>query len=176
MKRTAIFVATGLVLLASTASAYNKHRHHAHTKHLQTKHYVGHRAAPAKRYANHHLRRTAKYGTSPLGCLPAELRTKVVELVEVCGSHIIRTYTPGAVIFGTNYPSEHAHCRAADLDGNPGCIYAHLRGFRGGYSTDYARMAHVHISWHPGGIEQGARFVHGGGYARTTSSILFAGR
>ena len=107
------------------------------------------------------------YGASPFGCLPAELRAKVFEIIDACGTHVLRTFTPGAVIAGTHHLSEHAFCRAADLAGNPACIYAHLRGFRGGVSTDYARMQHVHVSWHPGGFEQGVRFVHGGGYRAT---------
>jgi len=174
MKRTIIFVAAGLVLVASTASAYNKHRHHAHGRHLQARHETSHRIALDRHHGSHHVRHEAKFGNSPLGCLPAELRAKVVEIVEACGSHVLRTFTQGALIAGTNHVSEHAFCRAADLAGNPSCIYAHLHGFRGGYSTDYARMAHVHMSWHPGGIEQGARFVHGYGHAPPT--IAFAGR
>jgi hypothetical protein len=170
MGRSGVFVAGALVLLllASAASAYVKHRHHAQIKHAQIKHHVSHHL-----HASHHTARSALYGGAPMGCLPAELRSKVVEIVEACGTHVIRTFTPGALIFGTRYPSEHASCRAADLAGNPSCIYAHLRGFHGGVSTDYVRMAHVHISWHPGGWEQGVRFVHRGG-SGTTTSVAFA--
>jgi hypothetical protein len=180
MKRSIIIVAAGLVLVASTASAYNKHRHHAHSKHLQvshlqTRHDASRRIALTRHHVSHHVRREARYGDSPLGCLPEELRAKVVEIVEACGSHVLRTFTHGAVIAGTSHLSEHAFCRAADLAGNPSCIYAHLHGFKGGYSTDYARMAHVHVSWHPGGWEQGVRFVHGGG-GHATPTIAFAGR
>ena len=173
MNRSATFIAAGLALLvlASAASAYVKHhRHHAQTKHAQAKHH-----ASQRQHASHHPRRAAPYDGAQLGCLPSELRAKVVEIVDACGTHIIRTFTPGAIIAGTHHLSEHAFCRAADLAGNPTCIYAHLRGFHGGVSTDYGRMRHVHISWHPGGWEQGVRFVHGGGY-HTPVSFAFAGR
>jgi hypothetical protein len=184
MKRTAIFVVAGLMLLGTAASAYVKHRHH-HAQNKQAKaihhashllHHAQNKQAKAFHHASHLLRRAHAVHpeAAPLGCLPAELRAKVVEIVGVCGSHVIRTFTPGALIFGTHYLSEHAFCRAADLAGNPTCIYAHLRGFRGGVTTDYARMAHVHVSWHPGGWEQGVRFVHRGYGAR--SSIALAGR
>ena len=177
MKPIVIFVAAALALLvlANAASAYVKHHRVAAAvgRHARTMHPWGwgHRAASrprhALRYARHRLRRLAHYDTAPLGCLPAELRAKVAEIIGACGTHVLRTFTPGAVIAGTRHLSEHAFCRAADLAGNPACIYAHLRGFRGGVSTDYGRMRHVHVSWHPGGWEQGVRFVHGGGY-RTT--------
>ncbi len=121
------------------------------------------------------LRRSASYDAKPLRCLPAELRAKVAEIIDACGTQVLRTFTPGALIAGTQHLSEHAFCRAADLAGNPACIYAHLRGFRGGVSTDYGRMRHVHVSWHPGGWEQGVRFVHGGGYrtTRVAAAALF---
>jgi hypothetical protein len=177
MKSTVIFVAAGLALsvaLATAASAYVRHHRHAAGaagRHAQTAlarvHHAAHRPRHRVHYANHHLRRQVHYGASPFGCLPAELRAKVVEIIDACGTHVLRTFTPGAVIAGTHHLSEHAFCRAADLAGNPACIYAHLRGFRGGVSTDYARMQHVHVSWHPGGFEQGVRFVHGGGYRAT---------
>lgn len=124
------------------------------------------------RYESHRLRHSASYDAKPLRCLPAELRAKVAEIVDACGTHVLRTFTPGAVIAGTQHLSEHAFCRAADLAGNPACIYAHLRGFRGGVSTDYGRMRHVHVSWHPGGWEQGVRFAHGGGYRTTRVAAM----
>ena len=180
MKSTVIFVAAGLALsvaLATAASAYVRHHRHAGGaagRHVQTAlarvHHAAHRPRHRVHYANRHLRRQVRqvhYSASPFGCLPAELRAKVFEIIDACGTHVLRTFTPGAVIAGTHHLSEHAFCRAADLAGNPACIYAHLRGFRGGVSTDYARMQHVHVSWHLGGFEQGVRFVHGGGYRAT---------
>jgi hypothetical protein len=171
MNRTGTFIIAGLVLLllASAASAYVRHRHHHHAAAVAASH------AQIKHHASRRQRHFVHRDVAPLGCLPAELRAKVVEIVGACGTHIIRTFTPGAIIAGTSHLSEHAFCRAADLAGNPICIYAHLRGFRGGYSIDYGRMRHVHVSWHPGGWEQGVRFVHGGGSA-TSSVVAFAHR
>ncbi len=184
MKSTAIFVAAGLALsvgLATAASAYVRHHrhaaggHHARTASLRV-HHAAHRTHHRVHYANQQLRRQVHYGlhygASPFGCLPAELRAKVFEIIDACGTHVLRTFTPGAVIAGTHHLSEHAFCRAADLAGNPACIYSHLRGFRGGVSTDYARMQHVHVSWHPGGWEQGVRFVHGGGHRATVVAAI----
>ena len=54
------------------------------------------------------------------------------------------------------------------MRGNPSCIYAHLKGWPGGYSTDYAAVQHVHISYNPGGQEWGLHFAHGGGHYRST--------
>lgn len=61
--------------------------------------------------------------------------------------------------------SLHASGNAVDMQGNPTCIYAHLHGWPGGYSTDYSRVRHVHISYDAaGGREMGLRFAHGGGH------------
>lgn len=93
------------------------------------------------------------------------LAEKVREIVATCGSQIWSTVRH-TFIRGTRTISQHASGTAVDLHGNPGCIYAMLRGWPGGYSTDYARVRHVHVSY--GGREHGARFAHGGGtrYAR----------
>jgi hypothetical protein len=49
------------------------------------------------------------------------------------------------------------------MRGNPGCQYAHLAGWPGGYSVDYGRVRHVHISLdQDGGKEWGVHFRHGG--------------
>lgn len=94
----------------------------------------------------------------------APLAAKVAEIQSSCGSKVIsgvrHTY-----VAGTRRVSLHASGKAVDMAGNPGCIYSHLAGWSGGYSTDYARMAHVHISYDAsGGREMGIRFVHGGGH------------
>lgn len=63
--------------------------------------------------------------------------------------------------------SNHALRRAVDVQGNPACIYRHLKGWPGGFSTDYARAPggpHVHISYNRG-REWGLRFAHRG-YSR----------
>jgi hypothetical protein len=52
------------------------------------------------------------------------------------------------------------------LSGNPSCIYSHLQGWAGGYSTDYGHVRHVHVSYSPpgsgylAGREWHARFAH----------------
>jgi hypothetical protein len=112
-----------------------------------------------------YIQRTVQaVGVSIVGVV-APLQAKVMEIQNACGSKVIsavrRTY-----IAGTRVVSLHASGQAVDLQGNPDCIYAHLNGWAGGYSTDYARMKHVHISWSDGGREWGARFVHRGRPAR----------
>lgn len=90
----------------------------------------------------------------------APLAAKAREISASCGSRVVsgvrHTY-----IAGTRRISLHASGQAVDMVGNPKCIYAHLRDWPGGYSTDYRRARHVHISWTGGGREWGARFAHG---------------
>ena len=90
------------------------------------------------------------------------LAAKAREIVASCGSIVI------AGIASRPRQSNHPIGRAVDLKGNPGCIYAHLKGWPGGYSTDYAAARHIHISYNPGGQEWGLRFVHGGSGSRTS--------
>lgn len=99
-----------------------------------------------------------------LGGLVAPLATKVAEIQAACGSKLVsgvrHTY-----VAGTRRVSLHASGKAADVQGNPSCVYSLLAGWAGGYSTDYGRVKHVHISYDvEGGREMGARFVHGGGH------------
>jgi hypothetical protein len=82
------------------------------------------------------------------------LAAKVREIVADCGSLVISTISP------RGNRSNHPIGRAVDLRGSPGCIYAHLKGWPGGYSTDYSAVGHVHISYNPGGQEWGLRFAH----------------
>lgn len=122
MKGTLSFVAAGvaLLVLVSAASAYVKHRRHAAGSHTQTAQSsteswgwgsdTASRPRHAERHASHRLRRQAHETASPFGCLPAPLRAKVVEIVDACGTHVLRTFTPGAVIAGTRHLSEHAFC------------------------------------------------------------------
>lgn len=90
----------------------------------------------------------------------APLAAKVAEIQSACGSRVVSAIRH-TNIAGTRRRSLHATGQAVDLVGNPGCMYALLRDWPGGYSTDYARMAHLHLSY--GGPEHGIRFVHGGG-------------
>ena len=106
-----------------------------------------------------------------LSDLTSTLATKVSEIVHSCGARLISGYRPGARVAGTGHASLHSAypARAADLSGNPSCIYSHLHGWQGGYSTDYGSVRHVHISYSPpgsgylAGREWHARFAHYGG-------------
>lgn len=94
----------------------------------------------------------------------APLAAKTQEIMSTCHSVVVSARS------GRANRSNHPLGRAVDLQGNPACIYSHLQGWPGGYSTDYASAPHgkhVHISFNPGGQEWGLRFVHrhGGRYA-----------
>jgi hypothetical protein len=110
-----------------------------------------------------------------LSDLTPTLAKKVSEIMSACGARLISGYRPGARVAGSGHPSLHSvyPSRAADLAGNPHCIYTHLEQWAGGYSTDYGHVRHVHISYSPPGTgylagrEWHARFVHyGGGHNR----------
>lgn len=88
----------------------------------------------------------------------APLAAKVAEIQSTCGSRVISAVRHTRVA-GTRIMSLHASGHAVDIVGNPSCIYAQLSNWAGGYSIDYSRVAHVHISW--GGREHGVRFAHG---------------
>lgn len=90
----------------------------------------------------------------------APLAAKVQQIVSSCGSKVI-SGVRNTYVAGTRRISLHASGRAVDVQGNPNCIYKQLAKWPGGYSTDYARVNHVHISY--GGREHGSRFVHRGG-------------
>lgn len=94
-----------------------------------------------------------------LSGIVAPLAAKASEIVSACGSHVISGMRDSFVA-GTRLISLHASGRAVDVAGNPSCIYGHLANWPGGFSTDYARVRHVHISYAPGGREWGARFAH----------------
>lgn len=100
---------------------------------------------------------------SRLAGVYAPLAAKAREIEEACGSRVI-SGVRHTRIAGSRRWSLHASGRAVDMQGNPGCIYVHLRGWPGGYSTDYGRVRHVHISL--GGREDGIRFAHRGGRTR----------
>lgn len=86
-----------------------------------------------------------------------ELVSKAHEIVSGCGSVVVSARSH------RGNRSNHPIGRAIDVQGNPACIYAHLKGWPGGYSVDYATAPggkHVHISYNPGGQEWGVRFAH----------------
>jgi len=94
------------------------------------------------------------------------LAAKAREIEADCGSRVISGYRHTRIA-GTEVWSLHALGRAVDMQGNPGCIYAHLRDWPGGVSIDYSRVRHVHFSYAPDGMEWGARFAHrDSGYRR----------
>lgn len=92
--------------------------------------------------------------------LVAPLAWKAREITSACGSRIISAVRHTRIA-GTRRISLHSYGEAVDIAGNPSCIYAHLNGWPGGYSIDYGRVRHVHISYEPSGREWGARFRHG---------------
>jgi hypothetical protein len=122
-------------------------------------------------------RTSSHRGGLSVSSLVSALQSKVSEIISACGARLVSSYRPGAHVAGTSHASLHSTypARAADLSGNPSCIYSHLHGWQGGYSTDYGRVRHVHISYSPpgsgylAGREWHARFAHfGGGYHRYT--------
>ena len=154
----------GFVIPSQAATRYTAwgtmyitpHHHKAVHHRAVRRHHVHHAARHIVRY---HLVHETAHAYS--GLIP-ELATKAAEIVSSCASHVISTIRHGAVIAGSGRPSLHRDGRAVDIQGNPSCIYAHLSGWRGGYSVDYSAVRHVHVSL--GGREDGARFVHGGGH------------
>jgi hypothetical protein len=100
--------------------------------------------------------------TSMSGVVPA-LAAKVAQIQSACpGAHVISTVRHTR-IRGSGRLSLHATGEAVDMRGNPSCVYAQLRDWPGGYSTDYGRAQHIHISLAANGREAGLRFTHGGG-------------
>jgi hypothetical protein len=94
--------------------------------------------------------------------LVGPLASKVANIVNSCGAKVVSAVRH-TLVAGTRTLSLHASGRAADVQGNPSCIYAMLRdwpGQGGGYTTDYKRVRHVHNSY--GGREAGLAFRHGG--------------
>lgn len=99
--------------------------------------------------------------TSMKGIVPG-LASKVAQIQASCpGANVISTVRHTRIA-GTRRLSLHATGEAVDMRGNPSCIYSQLRDWPGGYSTDYGRARHVHISLSSSGREMGLRFAHGG--------------
>ena len=115
---------------------------------------------PRPRVAARAPRHPARSQGASLTGVYGPLAAKAREIVAACGSRVVSGVRRTRVA-GTRRMSQHASGRAVDLRGNPACIYARLRGWRGGYSTDYATAPggpHVHVSL--GGREDGRRFAH----------------
>lgn len=98
-----------------------------------------------------------------LSAIVAPLAAKAAEIVAACPGARVVSAVRRTRIAGTRRMSLHATGKAIDMQGNPACIYAQLGDWPGGYTTDYARVRHVHISYdRDGGREWGQRFAHGG--------------
>lgn len=121
--------------------------------------YFGEAVQPFPTQARIHIGYSRARERVSLSGVDGSLAAKAQEIASQCGSSVISGYRHTRVA-GTGHMSLHASGRAVDMRGNPGCIYAHLQGWPGGYSTDYGRVQHVHISL--GGREDGLRFAHGG--------------
>jgi len=96
--------------------------------------------------------------------LVGPLASKLASIQAACpGTHAISGIRHTRIA-GTRRMSLHAQGKAVDVRGPYGCIYAQLKGWSGGYSTDSGRVQHIHISYDDaGGREMGLRFAHGGG-------------
>ena len=113
-------------------------------------------------YQNH-IAKSAK-----LSQVTPPLAAKAQQIVHACGAKVVSAYRPGARVRGSGRRSLHSYypARAVDMQGNPACIYRHLRKWPGGKSTDYAAVRHVHISYDRRGREWGMAFTHYGKRAR----------
>jgi len=160
----AVFALTSSVVLAfanSPADArdinYRQSIHHHAFKasHLRYRVTTVHRG-------KRHVHRVATARSLSLAGVTPVLAAKARQIVSACGSTIIST------VSGRGRRSNHPIGRAVDMRGNPSCIYVHLKGWPGGYSTDYRAVQHVHISYNPGGQEWGLHFAHGGSHHRMT--------
>lgn len=96
--------------------------------------------------------------------LVGPLQAKLASIQAACpGTHAISGIRHTRIA-GTRRMSLHALGKAVDVRGPYGCIYAQLRNWSGGFSTDAGRVQHIHISYDDaGGREMGLRFAHGGG-------------
>lgn len=95
--------------------------------------------------------------------LVAPLAAKLASIQAACPGTVAISGVRHTKIAGTNRWSLHTQGKAVDVQGPYGCIYAQLRGWAGGYSTDAGRVHHIHISYDAqGGREMGLAFRHGG--------------
>jgi hypothetical protein len=134
-----------VVLILALGAAFSVPSDPAEASHTSKPRMVKKQAGGAKSNAG---RSVSLAGVTPV------LVAKTREIMSSCGSIVV-----SAVARRPNR-SNHPIGRAVDLVGNPTCIYAHLKGWPGGYSTDYSAVRHVHISYNPGGQEWGVRFAH----------------
>ena len=106
---------------------------------------------------------TSNRGSTSLARVVEPLKSKAEEIVRECGAIIVSTDCRGGKT------PNHREGRAVDIamrgNASPACIYAHLKGWPGGVSTDYwtaPGTKHVHFSYSKR-HEWGLRFAHSGG-------------
>ena len=100
-------------------------------------------------------------GRSSSGLVPP-LAAKLASIQANCPGTVAISTVRHTRIAGTGRMSLHSQGKAVDVRGPYGCIYRELSGWPGGYSTDSARVRHIHISLDAeGGREMGLRFAHG---------------
>lgn len=124
------------------------------------------REQPAEEFGSPTARQATRAPTAGVSVsgLVGPLASKLASIEAACpGTHAISGIRHTRIA-GTRRMSLHAQGKAVDVRGPYGCIYAQLKGWSGGYSTDAGRVQHVHISYDDGaGREMGLRFAHGGG-------------
>ena len=159
---------TSFILTTSPVEARTRHDHVSNSHHAlttettQVRKYRVSRSGSAekkrayKKHAYAKKRTHARSGSVSLAGVTPVLAAKAREIASSCGSSVI------SAVSRRGNRSNHPIGRAVDMRGNPSCIYGHLKGWPGGYSTDYRSAGHVHISYNPGGQEWGLRFAHGG--------------
>lgn len=175
MLKSPFIAALALVCVASTAESSPRVLHCIETGSVMAPKCMGqdflagvksirvkmHRDRRVARRAPRLGREAALQARPSISGIVAPLAAKVAEIQSDCGSRVISGLRH-TFVAGTHRISLHASGKAVDLAGAPGCIYAHLTGWPGGYSTDYRRVRHVHLSYDPDGHrEWGVRFVHG---------------
>jgi hypothetical protein len=159
---------TGFVLTTSPVEARTSHHHVSKSNHVlttETTQVTKHRVSRSgtvekkrahKKHASTKKRTHARAGSVSLAGVTPVLAAKARAITAACGSTVI------SAVSRRGNRSNHPIGRAVDMRGNPSCIYAQLKGWPGGYTTDYRSAGHVHISYNPGGQEWGMRFAHGG--------------
>ncbi len=102
----------------------------------------------------------SRRGSTSLARVVEPLKSKAQEIVRECGAVIVSTDCRGGAT------PNHRNGLAVDIrmpgSKSPACIYAHLRGWPGGVSTDYwsaPGVRHVHFSYSRK-HEWGLRFAH----------------
>lgn len=117
---------------------------------------------------------TSNKGSTSLARVIAPLRAKAEEIVRECGAVIVSTDCRGGAT------PNHRNGLAVDIamrgNASPACIYAKLKDWPGGVSTDYwtaPGTKHVHFSYSRK-HEWGLRFAHSGGSRHANKKVRLA--